>query len=130
MAFRGLRVEGDDPNGPPLIFGVMLEYNTYPLARRLLPRSYRSALSQLRSCYCSNLQSYRHSVGKADDSACPNCRSTDHTVAHLFSCPTHPTDLAPGDMWVPHLQLAQFVAELPQFCDLPPLQIDFASFPS
>ena len=36
-------------------------------AEQLLPRSYRSALSQLRSDYCSKLQSYRHSVGWADD---------------------------------------------------------------
>ena len=63
-------------------------------AKQLLPRSFCSALYQLRSCHCSRLQSYRHSVGRADDPTCPDCRSTDHTVAHLFRCPTHPTDLA------------------------------------
>ena len=26
----------------------------------------------------------------------PDCRSTNHSVAHLFSCPTHTTDLAGG----------------------------------
>ena len=31
---------------------------------QLLPQSYRSALSQLRSDYCSRLQSYRHSVSR------------------------------------------------------------------
>ena len=61
-----------------------------------------SALSQLRSGYCSRLQSYRHSdsVGWADDPTCPECHSADHTVAHLFRFPTHPTDLAPEEMWV------------------------------
>ena len=69
-------------------------------AEQLLPRSYRSALSQLWSGYCLRLQSYRHSVDRADDPTCPDCHSTKHMVAHLFSCPSHPTDLAPGDMWV------------------------------
>ena len=77
----GLRIEGDDPNALPFIFGGVLEKGAYPFARRLLrermiveivrfqalnkvlmatppsndpaeqllPRSYRSALSQLRS---------------------------------------------------------------------------------
>ena len=71
-------------------------------AERRLPRSYRSALSQLRSSYCSRLQSYRNCVGWVDDHTCPDCHSTDHTVAHLFSWPTHTTDLAPGDIqWHP-----------------------------
>ena len=157
---RGLRLRGDDPNAPPFIFGGVLEEGAYPLARRLLrgqmiedvvrsqasnkvllatpppidptkqllPLSYCSALSQLRSGYFSRLQSYCYSC--ADDPTCPDCRSTDHTLAHLFSCHTHPTDLAPENMWVAPIQVAQFLAELPQFCDLPPLQIDFDSFPS
>ena len=90
-------------------------------AEQLLPRSYRSALSQLRSGHCSRLQAYRHSVGWADDPTCPDCRSTYHTVAHLFSCPTHPTDPAPGDMWTAPLQVAQFLAGLPQFYRLAPI---------
>ena len=52
-------------------------------------------------------------AGEADDLTCPDCRTTNHTVAHLFSCPSHPTDLAPGDMWVTPLQVAQFLAEFP-----------------
>ena len=39
-----------------------------------------------------------HSIGWADDPTCPDYYVADHMVAHLFSCPTHPTDLAPGDM--------------------------------
>ena len=69
--------------------------------------SYRSALSQLRSGCCSRLQSYRQSVGWADDPTCPDCHSTDHTVAHLFSCPTHPKDLVLRVMCVAPLQVAQ-----------------------
>ena len=40
-------------------------------AEQLLARSYRSALSQLRSGHCSRLQSYSHSVGLDDDPTCP-----------------------------------------------------------
>ena len=51
---------------------------------QLLPRSYRSALSQLHSGHCSRLQSYHNSVGWADESMTPpvpsNCQSTDHTA--------------------------------------------------
>ena len=38
---------------------------------------------------------YSHSVGWADDPTCPDCHATDHTVVHIFSCPTYPTE----DMW-------------------------------
>ena len=95
-------------------------------AEQLLPRSYRSALSQLHSIHCSRFQSYHHSVVWADDPTCPDCRSTDHMVAHLLglSCPSHSTDLVHGDMWTAPLQVSQFLAGLPQFSDLPPLQID------
>ena len=59
-------------------------------------QSYRSALSQLHSGYCSRLQSYCHSFGWADDPTCPDCCSTNHTVAHLFSWPSHSMNLALG----------------------------------
>ena len=65
-------------------------------AEQRLPRPYRSTLSQVRSGYGPRLQSYRHSVGWADDPTGPGCHSTEHTVAPLFICPSHPTDLAPG----------------------------------
>ena len=75
-------------------------------------------------------KSYRHSVGWADDPTCSDCQYTNHTLDHLFSCPTHPRDLTPEDMCVAPLQVAQFIADLPQFSDLPPLQINLDSFPS
>ena len=117
---RGLRVRGDNPNAPPpLIFGGVLEEGAYPLAKCLHPgpddrgdhpppplqltqpnNCYHchsaAPLSQLRSDHCSRLQAYRHSVGWADDTTCTDCSSIDHTVAHLFSCPSHPTDLTSG----------------------------------
>ena len=149
-----LRVRGDDPpKAAPVIFGGVLKEGTSPLARRLLqdqmiweivqsqapnkvlwsvpptvdpaeqllPRSYWSALSLLLSGYCSLL-----SVDWADDPTCPDCHATDLTVTYLFSCPTHPTDLAPGDVWTAPLQVNQFLAGLPQFSDLlTSLQVNF-----
>ena len=46
-------------------------------AKQLIQQSYHSALSQLHSSHCSRLMSYRHFVGWADNSTCPDCRSTD-----------------------------------------------------
>ena len=74
------------------------------------------------------LQVYRHSVGWADDVVRSDCHAVDHTVAHFFSSLAHPTDLALGDMWATPLHVAQFLAGLPQFSDLPLFQIDFDSF--
>ena len=45
-----------------------------------------------------------------------------------FRCPTLPTDLAPRNILVALLRVVQSPAALPQFADLPPLQIDFYSF--
>ena len=56
---------------------------------------------------------YRHSVGWP---ITPH--ATDHIVAHLFSYTTHPKDLPPGDMLMAPVQVAQFMAGLPQFSDL------------
>ena len=55
--------------------GLMAGPSNRP-SRTTAQRSFRSALSQLRSGHCSRLQSYRHSVGWADDNTCPECRST------------------------------------------------------
>ena len=57
--------------------------------------------------------SYRHSVWWVNGPSCNDCRSTDHMVAHLFSCRTHLMDLDPGNMWVATLQIAQLLAGLP-----------------
>ena len=71
------------------------------------------------------------SVRWADNPTCLECHATDHTDgAHLFSCPTHLTDLARRYMWTAPLQVAQFLAGLSQFSDLPTLQEDFDSLSS
>ena len=80
-------------------------------AEHLLPRSYQNTLSQLQSSHCSRLQPYCHcySVGSFYNPTCPDCRFTNNMVAHLFSCPTHHTDLVLRDMWLASLQVAQFL---------------------
>ena len=98
-------------------------------AEQLLSRSNRCALFQLTSGCCSRLMTYRHCVRLADDPTCPDCHVTDNTVAHLFSCPTHHSDLASWNMLTEPLQVAQFLVGLPQFSDLPTLQVDFHSLP-
>ena len=92
-------------------------------SERMLPRPYRSTLSQLRSGYCSRLQSYLHRVGRAPSPACPDCGSAPHTTEYLFSCPESPTDLAPADLWTAPLQAAQFISSIPAFSDLPPFPV-------
>ena len=89
-------------------------------SERVLPRPYRSALSQLRSGYCSRLQTYLHRVGRAPSEVCPDCASAPHTTEHLFFCPERPTDLAPADLWTAPLQVGSFLASTPSFADLPP----------
>ena len=108
-----------------LVFESVLLEGTYPLSppplnpSQLLAWSYRWALSQL--------QAHHHSVCWTNDTTCPSCNKTKRTVARLFSCPTHATDLALWDMWAVSLQEAQFLAGLRQFVYL---QIDFDSFPT
>ena len=110
-------VRGDDSKAPPVIFGGVLEEGTYPLPRRLLwgrmireivrsqspnkvllaapppvdpaeqllPLSYRSALFHL----LPPAPVLLHSIGWADNLACPNFQTVNHSMANLFSCPAH-----------------------------------------
>jgi len=64
-----------------------------------LPRGTRTTLAQLRSGYCSALSTFRHRIGLSPAPTCPCCRQADHTTQHLFSCPEHPTELSPLDLW-------------------------------
>ena len=107
------------PPPPPnkVLLGPPLEVDP---SERLFPWPYRSTLSQLRSGYCSRLQSYLHRVGRAPSPACPDCGAAPHTTEHLFSCPGSPTDLAPADLWTAPLQAALFISSIPSFADLPP----------
>ena len=87
---------------------------------RRLPRAHRSALAQLRSGHCSALNAYLARVGRADSPACPQCGADEHSPLHLFSCPSHPTDLRPIDLWLRPSRVATFISSLPPFSHLPP----------
>ena len=79
---------------------------------------------------CARLQHYRHFVGWAYDPTSHDCHSANYTVVYFFvSCPTHPKDLAPGNMWATSHQVAKLLADIPHFTDIPPFQIDFDSIP-
>ena len=74
-----------------------------------LPRITRSTLAQLRSGFCSRLNSYQFKIGRSDSDLCPECGTTSHTSNHLFACPSHPTDLVVEDLWTNTWAIADFV---------------------
>ena len=86
-----------------------------------LPRSYRTALAQLRSGFCPVLNSTLERIGRSPDDLCPSCRGAPHTTAHLFSCPSYPTNLATRDLWRRPRAVAEFLRSLPLPFDFPPL---------
>ena len=87
-----------------------------------LPRLHRSTLSQLRSSHCQKLASYQYRVTprRADSPICPHCRQSEETVLHIFNCPSVPTDLLVGDLWLRPKRVATFLSQHPSF-NLPPL---------
>ena len=85
-----------------------------------LPRHHRSTLSQLRSGHCTRLRAYRHRIGIADSPSCPHCGTDDETVPHLFSCPSHPTDLTISDLWNNPVRVAHHLCGHPSFNLAPP----------
>ena len=87
-----------------------------------LGRAHRTALSQLRSGYCARLNSYRHRIGLADSPLCPDCSTEDHTVGHLFQCPSHPTSLELRDLWCAPCEVVRFLRAGAAFGDLPPVE--------
>jgi len=86
-----------------------------------LPRTYRTTLSQLRSGYCRGLNSYNARIGETTNSLCPSCNAADHTSRHLFSCPSHPTNLDVEDLWHQPVRTAAFLSTLPFLSWLPEL---------
>ena len=80
-----------------------------------LPRIARTTLAQLRSGYCSALETFRHRINLAPSAVCPCCRQTDHTTQHLFSCPEHPTTLTPLDLWQRPGEAVEFLSSWPCF---------------
>ena len=61
-----------------------------------LPRITRSTLAQLRSGFCSRLNSYQFKIGRLDNDLCPECGTASHTTTHLFECPAKRTNLTVG----------------------------------
>ena len=86
-----------------------------------LSRATRCTLSQLRSGFCRSLNSYQQRIGAAADSSCPECHTNDHSVPHLFDCPSHPTTLTTVDLWERPTEVAGFLETLPSFDHLRPL---------
>jgi len=75
-----------------------------------LSRGARTTLAQLRSGYCSDLNTFKHRIGLIPSALCPSCRRADHTTQHIFECPEHPTDLIPLDLWRRPGEVAEFLS--------------------
>ena len=78
-----------------------------------LPRVARTTLAQLRSGYCSALETFKHRINQAPSPICPCCRQSDHTTQHLFDCPEHPTALTPLDLWQRPGEAVDFLSTWP-----------------
>ena len=87
----------------------------------LLPRTYRTVLSQLRSGFLKDLKSYQLLIGKTPDDICPDCLAAPQSTAHLFSCVANPTDLAQTELWTHPCEVAFFLSTLSTFSHLPAL---------
>ena len=90
------------------------------LEERLLPRPYRTTMSQLRSGFCSSLNSYLERIGRAPDPLCPHCGGGNQTTNHLFACTSYPTSLTVSDLWERPGLVSRFLSSLPVF-NLPDL---------
>ena len=66
---------------------------------RSLPRETRRTLAQLRAGKCPLLKGYLHRIGAEEDPSCPLCGHPEHNTAHIFECPTLPTELTPVHLW-------------------------------
>ena len=75
-----------------------------------LSRGARTTLAQLRSGYCSNLNTFKHRIGLTPSALCPSCRQAGHTTRHIFECLEHPTDLVPLDLWRRPGEVAEFLS--------------------
>ncbi|XP_073835259.1 uncharacterized protein [Musca autumnalis] len=76
---------------------------------RQLPRQTRVVLAQLRSGYCSRLNSYWAEIDRAVQDICPVCGMGPHDTQHLFNCPAKPSHLTPGDLWLHPIEAAIFL---------------------
>ena len=62
----------------------------------------RTILTQLRSGYSTNLNSYMSRIDSSVTNHCPDCLGTSHTTDHMFSCPANPTSLSKRDLCGPN----------------------------
>ena len=85
-----------------------------------LPRQTRAVLARLRSGFCSDLKDYQLRLGRSDDDLCPECRLNPASSSHIFSCPSHPTNLTTTDLWEKPWEVAQLLASFQAFDNLPP----------
>ncbi|XP_073820409.1 uncharacterized protein [Musca autumnalis] len=76
---------------------------------RQLPRQTRVVLAQLRSGYCSRLNSYWAGIERTVQDICPVCGMGTHDTKLLFNCPTKPTNLTPVDLWLHPIEVANFL---------------------
>ena len=77
---------------------------------KLLPRTTRSTLAQLRSGYSSSLNSFLSRCFPSKYSnTCPNCGQSPHDTAHLFKCPSKPTHLTLESLWDSPKDVATFL---------------------
>ncbi|XP_049316536.1 uncharacterized protein LOC125779305 [Bactrocera dorsalis] len=74
-----------------------------------LPRETRVTLAQLRSGYCSRLNSYLSRIDPDISNICPACNESPHDTGHLFACPTNPTHLTPSSLWSDPVETARFL---------------------
>lgn len=90
---------------------VILGGRPPPIAEeeRSLPRKTRVVLAQLRSGYCSRLNSYWSRINSTIPNTCPACGVSPHDVPHLFNCLANPTHLNPASLWTQPIEVAQYL---------------------
>ena len=88
-------------------------------SEKYLQRAHRVTLSQLRSGHCARLRDYQLRIGKIVSDLCPECNTVSDTVSHLFSCPSHPTNLTTEDLWKRPWDVVNHLSGLQAFAFLP-----------
>ena len=83
-----------------------LEVNKRVTSISRLPRS---LLSQLRSGYSRNLNSYLNRIDPEICDICPKCNQSPHDTKHLFNCPNNPTNLQVSDLWTQPILAKNFL---------------------
>ena len=74
-----------------------------------LPRATRVVLAQLRSGYCSRLNSFWSRIDGRTANTCPACGLGPHDTQHLFNCTAKPTSLTPMSLWTQPVLVADFI---------------------